>query len=245
MKRFVLILSLLLAVSAQIMAEKYVVSVTTANIRDKGSMAGKVIGTLQRGFEIEVDEVTGGFAKFDFLGREGFTSVKNLKKAGATKEAALVPNETRKEKGHHKATAPMSKSEAVVYLFYDCKFYLKSLPISINGKYAFGMEGESSVGKMTGERFTPSKRKLIVHGDGRMVLSLDFTWADKPYHSEMPLNITDGQVYYVRIGMESNIFKAFGKKRTGIYFEQLNQKEGLKMMENKKFTENPDFDINL
>ena len=62
-------------------AEKYSITSTTLNVRDQPSTQGKVIGTLNKGFEINVDEINNGFARFDFLGTKGYVSTKYLVKS--------------------------------------------------------------------------------------------------------------------------------------------------------------------
>lgn len=118
------------------------------------------------------------------------------------------------------------------------------MPVTINGDVTFGMEGEETVGKMTGTRYKPSKRKLNVHGEGRMFISIDFTFADKPFHSDLTLDITDGGVYYVKMYID-NMWNAITKKRNGIYLKQLTPKEGMKELEKDKYTVNPDVEIIL
>lgn len=155
-------------------------------------------------------------------------------------------SETKKDTAEHQTsseveavTVPVSDARATVYIFYDSKFYLPSLPISINGVYSFGMEG-----KPDGDRYTKSMRKVNVRGDGKMVVSLDFKWADKPYHSEIPLNISDEGVYYIKIYMEK-LWNAVLKKRSGLEMKQLKPKDGLKELSSDKYTVNPDVTVNI
>lgn len=242
MKKY-LLLTIILLSTVIASADTYKVTSAKLNVRNGASTSAKIIGSLQQGLEVEVKSIENGFACFDFMGMDGYASVKYLKKLAQEKEiteAAQAITEVREEV----PTAPVSNSLATVYLFYDVKFYLQSLPVTVNGSQSFGMEGKESVSKMTGTRYTPSMRKLNVHGDGRMMMALDFTWAEKPYHAEINLDVADGGVYYLKIHME-NMWNAFTKKRTGLYFKQLTQKEGLKELEDKKYNVNPDFDITL
>ncbi len=61
-------------------AEKYSITSNTLNVRDQPSTQGKVIGTLNKGFEINVEEINNGFASFNFLGSKGYVSTKYLVK---------------------------------------------------------------------------------------------------------------------------------------------------------------------
>lgn len=238
MKQLIVILLTMLTSMLSANGETYVVNSGTLNVRNSPSTTGKIIGSLQRGLEIEVIEVTNGFAKFDFMGQTGYSSIKYMKPITKTNPST---GDLDSRDGGKKA---VPAETAIVYLFYDVKHYFKSFPISINGQYAFGMEGEPTTGKMTGTRYTKSMRKINVHGEGKMVISLDFTLAEKPYHSELALNVSDEGVYYVKIYMEK-IWNAFTKKRTGLEMKQLFLKEGLKELQSDKYTVNPDAEIVL
>lgn len=83
-------------------AEKYSITSTTLNVRDQPSTQGKVIGTLNKGFEINVDEINNGFARFDFLGTKGYVSTKYLEKSQAETAA---PAQTAPDNEAEKATS--------------------------------------------------------------------------------------------------------------------------------------------
>lgn len=75
-------------------AEKYSITSNTLNVREQPSTQGKVIGTLNKGFEINVDEINNGFARFDFLGTKGYVSTKYLVKSQTetTEPTQATPN---------------------------------------------------------------------------------------------------------------------------------------------------------
>ncbi len=238
------LLAILLSVNIAAMAETYIVTATKANVRSKATTSSKIIGSLQKGIEINILDTQNGFARFDFMGQDGFTSLKLLKKKEEAKE---VVEESANIETVSVQTPPATtpESTAILYIFYDEKFYIKSMPFMFNGVYVFGMEGEESVGKMTGTRYKESMRKVTIHGEGRLVISSEFSWADKPYHTELSLNISDGGVYYVKLDKE-NFYNFVVKKRGGLYLEQLKPKDGLKLLNKKDhFTVNPDFDYIL
>lgn len=242
MKKIItLLLSIMIAVNA--FAELYQVSVASLNVRNKPSVESEIIGKVQKGINIEVKEVKNGFAVFDFMGNEGYASIKYLKKV-EEKGAAQVGESRAQSVLETKSATTSGDERAIVYLFYDLTHYFESFPVTVNNAVTFGMEGKVKEGKLTGTRYTPSMRRLNVKGEGRMLISTDYYWADKPYHSDLTIDIADGGVYYVKIHIE-NLVNAVTKKRTGIYFKQLTPKEGLKELKKDKYTQNADVDITL
>lgn len=226
-------------------AETYIVKVTKANVRAQPSTQAKIIGTLQNGLKIDVIDVENGFAHFDFMGNDGYTAVRLLKPADEDATAGSSTQRSTSKQSSQSTSVSNPKSEATIYLFYNVKHYLPSLPISFNGKYVFGMEGEENENKLVGTRYKPSMRKITINGEGKLVIACDFTWAEKPYHSELAMNISNEGVYYVELYID-NLFNAVVKKRAGIYLKLLKPKEGLKLLKKKNhFTENPDFKYTL
>ena len=241
-KTLLLLLSVLISIDS--FAEIYKVTAASLNVRSNPSLQSDIIGKVQKGMNIDVKEVKNGFAYFDFMGVNGYASIKYLKKV---EQSAVVPVSGQQLAEIKKETAVephVSDSHATVYLFYDLTHYFKSFPVTINGDLTFGMEGDVTENKMTGKRYKPSMRKLNVTGEGRMQIATDFYFADKPYHSDLMLDIVDGGVYYVKIYIE-NLYNAVVKKRSGIYFKQLKPKEGLKELKKDKYKKNSDVDVYL
>lgn len=227
-------------------AELYQVTAASLNVRNKPSAQSEIIGKVQKGMSIDVIDVKDGFAHFDFMGVDGYASINYLKKVADEPVAQTTPEPQRQAPAQEPAPVATSSGNATVYLFYDLTHYFESFPVSVNGTVNFCMEGEKTESKMYGTRYKPSMRKLNINGEGRMYISTDYYWADKPFHSDITLDVVDGGVYYVKIHIE-NLVNAVVKKRGGIYFKQLKPKDGLKELEkeNDKYKRNPDVDIYL
>lgn len=68
--------------------------------------------------------------------------------------------------------------------------------------------------------FKKGLTKCIVKNDGRIMIVRDATWAGKPYHDEMTLDLNDGETYYLEL--------MSGPKST---LKLLNPKKGAKEVE--------------
>lgn len=254
MKKLCLILFAMIIGCVSAFAEIYVVTATRLTVRTAPKATAKSLGVLEKGIELDVSEISEGFGKVNFFGKDGYVDARYLKLKSKVDNAAGSSASAKPETSSNEQTlpapaeaAPVKRADetAIVYLFYDVKHYIKALPISVNGKVVCHMEGKESTSKMTGTRYEKSMCKMIVHGEGKMTIANDFTWADKPYHNEISLNVADGGVYYVKIYIE-NMFNAFTKKRTGLEMKQLSQKDGLKELKKKdKYCVNPDVDVDL
>lgn len=244
MKRILGLLMLLLGAVCMVMAsEPYEVTVASLNIREMPSAKSKLVGTLSRGTVVEVENVADGFASFDFLGKKCYASVKFLKKVENAAATQAVPNDapvvTQPE-----AAVPVSTAQATIYIFFDSKHYFKQFPIDINGRHACYMEGKETTSKMYGTRYEKSCRKIDIHGEGKVVISYDIIFAQKPFYNSITIDVSDGEVYYVKLSLE-NLFNAIAKKRSSWEFKLLKQKEGLKELQDKKYTVNPPVDFTL
>lgn len=123
--------------------------------------------------------------------------------------------------------SPVAQAEGVVYLFGDKT--PKPFAISINGSEKFVLEGKilkrqgsNTIGGVTEVFNTYSNvvQKIIFHEDGQYMISFDLSWFGKPYHDEIVIDITDGDVQYVVI---SNSIK-------GLKFKPLKESDGLKKL---------------
>ena len=242
MRKLVLLL-FLICINVSMMAENYVVNSAKLNVRATPSASGKLLGKLTKGAVIDVASVSKGFAKFTYNGKTGYVSAKYLTKQAVEEAAPAQEHQPVVEEQQPVEEVPSSM--ATIYFFFDSKFYYQSVPIAFNGEQVFGMEGKVCESKMTGTRYSESMRKITVRGEGRIVISCDVTWADKPYHNELPLNISDGGVYYVKFHV-AGLVDGFIKKRSFI-MEQLPIKKGMKELEKagKKYTVNDDFEYIL
>lgn len=241
--RKLLLLLFLFTFSVSMMADNYVVNSAKLNVRATPSASGKLLGKLTKGAVIDVTSISKGFAKFTYNGKTGYVSAKYLTKQ-AVKEAAPA-QEQQPVVEEQQPIEEVPSSVSTIYFFFDSKFYYPSVPIAFNGEQVFGMEGKVCESKMTGTRYSESMRKITVRGEGRIVISCDVTWADKPYHNELPLTVSDGGVYYVKYHV-AGIIDGFINKRNFI-MEQIPIKKGLKELEKagKKYTVNDDIEYIL
>ncbi len=123
-------------------------------------------------------------------------------------------------------------------------FFMRSVSNStcmmkLNGKDVFEMRGPlkktmKAVGPMIYpvHVYSPSKRKCTFKNKGKMLFTFDMkytlptTGEVKTYLAEIQLNLTEGSVHYVRIG---------AKGLNDVQFTELTQKEGEKLLKNKKY----------
>lgn len=122
---------------------------------------------------------------------------------------------------------PLVQAEGIVYLFGDKS--PKPFAISINGSEKFVLEGKilkrqgsNTIGGVTEEFNTYSNvvKKIIFSEDGQYMISFDMSWFGKPYHDEIVIDITDGDIQYIVI---SNSIK-------GLKFKPLKESDGLKKL---------------
>lgn len=243
MKNFFLLILAVIFNAGISFADVYQVTSAKLNVRNQPSVQGKLIGSLERGIEVNVLDISNDFAKFNFMGKDGYASMKYLQKI-EPKEKIEEPVQQIIEKTEPiAASAP--KSNATIYIFLDHKGFFESFPININGEHKFGLEGKViSSDKNFGNRYSQAVRKINVHGEGQTIISYDVTWYGKPYHNEIAIDITDGGVYYIKLFTEK-IFKALAKKRNGWEFKLLKQKDGLKELSDDKYVVNPEIDIEI
>lgn len=79
MKRIFLALILSVATISVAFAEVYQVTATKLSVRTASTANAKVIGSLTKGMEIEVEYFDNGFAKIDFMGKTGYVNSRYLK----------------------------------------------------------------------------------------------------------------------------------------------------------------------
>lgn len=94
--------------------------------------------------------------------------------------------------------APQANAESVIYLF-DNYPHQRMDGFSINGDNIELGFREFLHEKLGLASYKKGVNKIIVRNDGRAILVRDMTWANKPYHDEMTLDLNDGEVYYIEL----------------------------------------------
>lgn len=86
----------------------------------------------------------------------------------------------------------------VIYLF-DNHQYVPNMVIRFNGNIIPLPELEliREANKWSMNLYRRAVTKVVVKNPGRIILSRDFTWYEKPFHDELTLDVADGDVYYV------------------------------------------------
>lgn len=133
------------------------------------------------------------------------------------------------------------KAESYVYFFWDCRTLWSDIPVDVNGEYAFSLIPE---GRLYGTKsytttiYNKTARKVIFPTEGRYVFSSTIeTNAAGIFHSDIILNLEEGETYYVLL--DHKITHSF-------YLQELNKKQGEKLLKkyqkkSDKRTINPDF----
>lgn len=130
-------------------------------------------------------------------------------------------------------TIMVSNAESSIYLI-DSYLYKPMDKITINGKVINTPERVPIGNYLQLTKYRKSITKVNVPDDGRVIITRDMTWADKPYHDEITLDLVDGDTYYIELisGMKSKI-------------KVLKEKDGKKTLEKaqkdtKEWQINPD-----
>ena len=137
-----------------------------------------------------------------------------------------------------------SSAQSTVYFFMRSSSN-STCTMKLNGKEVFDMRGplqktQKAVGPMIYplQVYSPSKRKCTFKNKGKMLFTFDMkykvptTGEVKNYLAEIQLNLTESSVHYVRIG---------AKGLNDVQFKELTQKEGEKLLKDKKYVFLPDY----
>lgn len=241
-KKILLFAALSLLWLPQLKADVYFTTASKSEIFDKPSSDGKVIGSLTPGYRLDVDMISNGFARFNYIGKTGYIAIKNIRKANP-EEAPPPMAEINPPRTPVVSIAPVNRQKTTLYLFFDEESGIKDIPISFNSSERFSLEGKKLSGKKNA-RYTRSMRKVIAEGCGTMDVSVNITRDGTTYRAEIPLAITDGSTYYLKITTK-NMDSRSRKKKKSVRLQKLSAKEGLKLLRNRKFTRNSDMEIFL
>lgn len=128
-----------------------------------------------------------------------------------------------------------AKAESVVYFFFDCRFWIKEYPFTINGEQAFSLlPNGKPVVEGGAVLYDMVMRKVIFKHSGSYVVSTGYMYKDVSRDVSLNLNVEDNETYYVLIN--SSLKKPF-------YMELIDEKKGLNLLKKakKKYTINKDF----
>lgn len=130
-------------------------------------------------------------------------------------------------------TIMVSNAESSIYLI-DSYPYKPMDKITINGKVINTPERVPIGNYLQLTKYRKTITKVNVPDDGRVIITRDMTWADKPFHDEITLDLVDGDAYYIELisGMKNKI-------------KVLKEKDGKKTLEKaqkdtKEWQINPD-----
>lgn len=104
--KYSLLMGILILLSIDLSAEKYVVIGNTLNVRNAPMTTGAIIGQLKKDLEINVEEIVNDFASFDFMGQKGYISTKYIQKVLPATETPIEMIDKNIENG-----SPNQRSE--------------------------------------------------------------------------------------------------------------------------------------
>lgn len=104
-------------------------------------------------------------------------------------------------------------AESIIYIFDSFTFAqmddLKFNGTSINlpAKIFIKKDGAGF------DKYRKSVTKCIIKNDGKLIISRDLTWYNKPYHDEVTFDLTSGDTYYIDLlSGSSNKIKIMSEK---------------------------------
>jgi len=125
-----------------------------------------------------------------------------------------------------------SYAQSTVYFFSPQMMDNKCM-IKLNGKEVFEMRGPlkkvmTPQGYDPFRVYSPCYRKCLFRNEGKMLFILEVTSTkdNRKWTAEIQLNLTEGSVHYVKMG---------AKGLNDVQFTELTQKEGEKLLKNKKY----------
>lgn len=129
----------------------------------------------------------------------------------------------------------VSAISTVYFIWSFGRSVWKEIPFSINGYQAFSLIGKPLKKIADFQYYSKSIRKVMFTKEGKYIVSADQTWYEKPYHTEVVLNLEDDDVYYIEL--QCNISNSFNLK---ILSNKEGEKKIMKMMNDDKVSVNPE-----
>ncbi len=131
-----------------------------------------------------------------------------------------------------------SYAQSTVYFFSPQLMDMKCM-VKLNGKKAIEMRGPfkktlTPKGYDPFYIYSPCYRKCLFKNEGKMLFVLDAasTKDNRKWTAEIQLNLMEGSVHYVKIA---------SKGFSDVQFKELTQKEGEKLLKNKKYVPLDDY----
>lgn len=135
-------------------------------------------------------------------------------------------------------------AQSTVYIFMrslansDCTMSINGgEPFSIQGPFKKAMANVINPSMPT-KIYHPAIKKCIIKEEGKALFAanLDFTnvinGTVRKMAAEIQLNLSEGSVHYIKVG---------AKGLNDIQIKEVDEKEGLKLLKNKKYKELPDY----
>jgi len=117
--------------------------------------------------------------------------------------------------------------------------------MSINGGESFDICGplKKTMMNLHGpephRQYHPGKKKIVLKDEGKVLFSAKYTFYANMDRSnprelvaEIQLNLSDGSVHYIKVG---------AKGLNDIQIKEVDEKEGLKLLKDKKYKELPEY----
>lgn len=129
-------------------------------------------------------------------------------------------------------------AQSTVYFFVDFRYDNPEFNFKVNGEDGFTLKPEVStvVKEINMTLYKMCARKIVFENPDSYVISIDCPTKMALYHSDLNLNLEDGETYYVLCN--ARMGKPF-------YMENVTEKEGLKLLKkaqkSKKYTFNEDY----
>ena len=137
-----------------------------------------------------------------------------------------------------------ANAQSTVYVFMRSIMNAECV-MSINGGEPFGICGPfkkasmNPVGPEPNRHYYPGKKKIVLKEEGKALFSAKLTY----YHlmdrnnpremaAEIQLNLSEGSVHYLKVGR---------KGLNDIQIKEVDEKEGLKLLKDKKYKELPEY----
>lgn len=137
-----------------------------------------------------------------------------------------------------------ANAQSTVYVFMRSAFNAECV-MSINGGESFDICGplKKTIMNLHGpepnRQYHPGKKKIVLKDEGKALFSAKYTFYANMDRSnprdmvaEIQLNLSEGSVHYIKVG---------AKGLNDIQIKEVDEKEGLKLLKDKKYKELPEY----
>lgn len=91
-----------------------------------------------------------------------------------------------------------TKAESIIYIF-DNYPYAQMQSVTFNGEDINLSEKPFKKVKLGLTEYKKGVTRCVIKNEGQVIITRDLIWADKPYHDEITLDVTDGENYYIEL----------------------------------------------